>query len=97
MDGQGTITVRTFREGDDLAVEIADDGPGIPEEIQPRIFDPFFTTKDVGEGTGLGLDVARRIVTARCGGHIDFRSRPGGTVFRVRIPLDRACDAEEAE
>ncbi len=87
MGNQGTLTIRTYREDDRVTVEIADNGPGIPEEIQPRIFDPFFTTKDVGLGTGLGLDVVRRIVTNRCGGQIDFRSRPGETVFRVRVPI----------
>ena len=87
MGEQGTITIRTYREDDRLTVEVADDGPGIPDEIQPRIFDPFFTTKDVGDGTGLGLDIVRRIVTARCGGEVGFHSRPGETVFRVRLPL----------
>ena len=85
---QGTITIRTYAEADRLTVEIADDGPGIPEEIRGRIFDPFFTTKDVGQGTGLGLDMVRRIVTERSGGEIDFRSEPGGTVFRVRLPAE---------
>jgi len=83
----GVITIRTYQEDGHAVVEIADDGPGIPEAIQPQIFDPFFTTKEVGKGTGLGLDVARRIVTARSGGQIDLRSRPGETVFRVRIPV----------
>ena len=87
MGEQGTITIRTYREDDRLTVEVADDGPGIPDEIQPRIFDPFFTTKEVGEGTGLGLDIVRRIVAARCGGEVGFHSRPGETVFRVRLPL----------
>jgi len=90
MGGRGTLTIRTYREGEQATVEIADNGPGIPEEIQSRIFDPFFTTKDVGEGTGLGLDVVRRIVTNRCNGQIDCRSRPGETVFRVRIPIASA-------
>jgi PAS domain S-box-containing protein len=93
MDGQGTITIRTRGEDGHLTVEIADDGPGIPDDVQSHIFDPFFTTKDVGEGTGLGLDVARRIVMARCGGEIDFRTRPGETVFQVRLPVARACDS----
>ena len=84
---RGTITIRTYREGDHVAVDIGDDGPGIPEEIQPRIFDPFFTTKEVGQGTGLGLDVVRRIITDRCGGQLGFRSRPGETLFSARIPL----------
>ena len=83
----GEICVRTYREDDRLVVEIADNGPGIPEDVQPRIFDPFFTTKDVGQGTGLGLDVARRIVTERCEGEIGFQSEPGNTRFWVRLPL----------
>jgi PAS domain S-box-containing protein len=93
MDGKGTLTIRTQGEDGHLMVEIADDGPGIPEDVQSHIFDPFFTTKDVGEGTGLGLDVVRRIVRARCGGEIDFRTRPGETVFQVRLPVARACDS----
>jgi signal transduction histidine kinase len=84
---RGTITLRTRRDGACALVEIADDGPGIPAEIKPRIFDPFFTTKDVGQGTGLGLDTARRIVTDRHRGTIDVESEPGNTVFRVWLPL----------
>ena len=87
MDGRGKLTIKTYRQGDDLAVDIADDGPGIPEAVQSKIFDPFFTTKDVGAGTGLGLDVVRRIVTQRCDGEIDFTSEPGKTVFHVRLPI----------
>ena len=87
INGQGTITIRTYREGDHLAVDISDDGPGIPQDIQSKIFDPFFTTKGVGQGTGLGLDVARRIVTVRCNGQVGFRSQPGQTVFWVRLPF----------
>ncbi len=97
MGEQGVITIRTSCDGDHVTVEIADNGPGIPKEIQPRIFDPFFTTKDVGDGTGLGLDVARRIITARCGGEIDLRSKPGETVFSVRLPVDAACVQEPRE
>ena len=84
---RGTLTIRTYREDDNLTVEIADDGPGVPREIQSRIFDPFFTTKGVGQGTGLGLDIAHRIVTVRCNGQIGFHSRPGQTVFWVRLPI----------
>ena len=83
----GTVTLRTFLEGDHLAVEIADSGPGIPSDHQHHVFDPFFTTKEVGEGTGLGLDVARRVVTTRCGGQIGLRSQPGETVFWVHLPI----------
>ncbi len=83
----GTITVRTTREGDCALVEIADDGPGIPPEVQDRVFEPFFTTKGVGAGTGLGLDAARRIVVDRHAGSLTFDSEPGATVFHAWIPL----------
>ena len=66
MDGHGTLTLRTMRENEEMIrVEICDDGPGIPEDIVDRIFTPFFTTKPFGEGTGLGLDLARRIVVEK--------------------------------
>jgi len=89
LGGEGTLTVRAAREGDScVRVEIADDGPGIPPEVQSRIFEPFFTTKDVGVGTGLGLDVAYKIVVKRHGGDLSVRSRPGETVFTVRLPVE---------
>ena len=75
------------RDGPCARVDIADDGPGIPPEVRPHIFDPFFTTKDVGQGTGLGLDTARRIVIERHRGSIDVDSEPGRTVFSVWLPL----------
>jgi signal transduction histidine kinase len=84
---QGTITIATRSDGDCAVVEIADDGPGIPEELASRIFDPFFTTKDVGHGTGLGLATARRIVVDRHDGSLTFDSQTGRTVFRVRLPF----------
>ena len=84
---RGTITLTTRRDGPCLVVDIADDGPGIPEEAQPRIFEPFFTTKAVGSGTGLGLDTARRIVEERHTGSLWFDTGPGGTTFHVRLPL----------
>ncbi len=84
---RGTITIRTSLEKDHVAIEIGDDGPGIPEEIQSQIFDPFFTTKGVGEGAGLGLDVIRRIITMRCNGQVGFRSHPGQAVFWVHLPM----------
>ena len=68
-------------------IEVADDGPGIPEDVQERIFDPFFTTKDVGLGTGLGLSTARQIVVDRHDGSIAVESEPGHTIFRVRLPI----------
>ena len=84
---EGDVRIRTSREEDWLVVEIADNGSGIPADVQSRIFDPFFTTKELGGGTGLGLDVARRIVTERCNGEIEFESQPGDTRFRVRLPV----------
>ena len=87
MGGSGTLTVRTRAEGDRLAVEIADTGPGVPMEIRSRVFEPFFTTKEVGTGTGLGLDVVWQIVVARHGGEITLESEPGDTRFTVVLPV----------
>jgi signal transduction histidine kinase len=87
MDGEGTLTVRTRREGDCAVVEIEDTGPGIPPEIRTRIFEPFFTTKPVGQGTGLGLDVSFRVVVNRHHGDLRVTSEPGRTVFTVLLPL----------
>jgi signal transduction histidine kinase len=85
----GTITISTRLDGDCLEVDIADDGPGVPEDARDRIFDPFFTTKDVGSGTGLGLDTTRRIVVDRHGGSLQLLSPDGGgALFRVRVPLN---------
>jgi signal transduction histidine kinase len=87
MAGEGTLTVRTRRDGDCALVEIADTGPGIPENLLPRVFEPFFTTKPVGLGTGLGLDVSWRIVVQRHGGDLRVTSSPGDTRFQVLLPL----------
>jgi len=88
MDGKGTLTVRTAREHDCVLVEIGDTGPGIPAELQRRIFEPFFTTKDVGQGTGLGLDISYRIIVRRHHGDIRVESRPGDTRFQMLLPID---------
>ena len=85
MHGSGELRIKTFLEGDCAVIEIGDSGPGIPPEIQSRIFEPFFTTKDVGEGTGLGLDTALRIVRKHRGS-INVSSVPGDTRFQVRLP-----------
>jgi signal transduction histidine kinase len=82
----GKIEIRTSTEGDQALIEITDNGPGIPPEIQSRIFEPFFTTKGVGEGTGLGLDTTYRIIKHH-DGTIRFDTRPGQTTFSVRLPL----------
>jgi signal transduction histidine kinase len=87
MAGEGTLTIRTFREDDCIVVGIGDTGPGVPAEIAGRIFEPFFTTKPVGEGTGLGLDISWRIVVKKHHGDIRLDSEPGATWFLVRLPL----------
>jgi signal transduction histidine kinase len=87
MDGHGQLRIRTHREEHTLLVEIIDQGAGIPPELGAHVFDPFFTTKEVGKGTGLGLDIVRRIVVDRCNGEISFESVPGETRFLVRLPL----------
>jgi signal transduction histidine kinase len=88
-NGNGKICVGTSLEDNQIVVEIVDNGPGIPLEIQPRMFEPFFTTKSVGTGTGLGLVISNRIVGDRHGGEIEFESRPGETRFKVRLPISR--------
>ncbi|MGZ6387874.1 MAG: ATP-binding protein [Ktedonobacterales bacterium] len=87
MDGHGQIRIRTRHDEHSVLVEIADHGPGIPPELASRIFDPFFTTKEVGKGTGLGLDIVRRIVVDRYHGEVSLESAPGGTRFFIRLPL----------
>jgi signal transduction histidine kinase len=87
LGDRGTISITSRRDGNCAEIEIADDGPGVPVEARDRIFDPFFTTKDVGQGTGLGLATAHRIVVDRHTGSLTFESEPGRTVFRVRLPL----------
>jgi signal transduction histidine kinase len=86
MKNKGMLRVRVVREGEEVLVEIADNGTGIPKEIQSRIFEPFFTTKGVGDGTGLGLDSVHRLVR-KMRGTITFTSAPGDTRFQVRIPI----------
>jgi signal transduction histidine kinase len=81
----GRVRIEADSAGGKVVVRVADDGPGIPADVAGRIFDPFFTTKDVGEGTGLGLDIARRIVQ-RHHGVIDMSTSERGTEFRVILP-----------
>lgn len=88
VDGAGEIVLRTRREGDRVVVEVNDNGPGIPEEIQGRVFDQFFTTKDLGKGTGLGLDISYRIVVDKHRGDIRLSSQPGNTRFEVWLPVN---------
>ena len=86
MHGEGKLQVRTYREDDCAVVEITDNGPGIPPDVQSHIFEPFFTTKGVGEGTGLGLDTVQRIVKKHRG-NIQVSSAPGQTRFQVWLPV----------
>jgi signal transduction histidine kinase len=97
MDGHGTLTVRSSRVGDDsIKFEICDDGPGIPEELVDRIFTPFFTTKPFGQGTGLGLDLAWRIIVEKHHGNLRVESKPGDTRFIIVLPLVAPRPAEAA-
>src|SRR5258708_5764980 len=88
-NGRGTLILRSWHDldGDAVILEVNDDGPGVPEDVQPRIFDPFFTTKEVGKGTGLGLTVAYAIIQEH-GGRITVKSEPGaGASFFVALPI----------
>jgi signal transduction histidine kinase len=97
MQGKGELKIKACKELDYAVVEIEDNGPGIPKDIQSRIFDPFFTTKKVGEGTGLGLDTVSRIVR-RHHGFIEVESQPGQTSFTIRLPFKQpAMQPAESE
>ena len=86
MDGEGTLRLVTRAEEDDVVIEVGDTGSGMPPEVAARAFETFYTTKEAGKGTGLGLDIAQRIIVERHGGTITIDSQPGNTVLRVRIP-----------
>jgi signal transduction histidine kinase len=90
MQGHGEIILRTYAREGDVVVEIIDNGPGIPPEVQPRIFEPFLTTKGPGVGTGLGLHIAYNIVVHKHHGQIQVASKPGETCFRVVLPAQLA-------
>jgi len=87
MNGKGEIVLRTYVEDKHVIVEIADNGPGIPENIRSRIFEPFFTTKSPGKGTGLGLHISHDIVANRHRGQLLVESKPGATKFKVVLPV----------
>jgi signal transduction histidine kinase len=94
------VRTRPGSDADRLVVEVADTGPGVPDDVRTRIFEPFFTTKPIGKGTGLGLDVAWRIVVGRHGGDIRLESEPGNTRFQVVLPVrepDRIGEDERSE
>ena len=87
MEGNGVLRVATRLDGDHVVVEIGDNGPGMPADVASHAFEAFYTTKEVGQGTGLGLDIARRIVVERHGGTIAIKSEPGDTVLSVSLPV----------
>lgn len=89
MNGKGVLEITTDHKGRSIKVDIADSGSGIPPDIQSRIFEPFFTTKPVGKGSGLGLEMVRRIVENRHQGTILYDSKPGRTCFTICLPLAR--------
>ena len=97
IEAEGTVTVRTEMEGDQVHISVTDSGVGIPVEVQSKIFKAGFTTKPIGVGTGLGLSITREIVEDTHGGRISFDSEPSkGTTFNVRLPM-RQRAAEERE
>lgn len=97
LEGQGELTIRTRQDGQRVVIEIEDDGPGIPAEIQSRIFEPFFTTKPPGLGTGLGLDISYNIVVHKHRGEIKVLSQPGRTCFQVRLPVNSEAEVTLGE
>ena len=93
IDGKGIITLRSRAQGDEVWLEIADNGRGMSAEVQKRIFEPFYTTKAVGKGTGLGLSISWEIVS-RHHGRIEVQSAPGaGSCFRITLPAKAHVDA----
>jgi signal transduction histidine kinase len=87
-DGHKKIVLRTWGENEGVAIEIEDNGSGIPEDVKPKIFEPFYTTKPVGVGTGLGLDISYNIIVNKHRGEIRVDSEPGKTVFHIWLPVD---------
>jgi signal transduction histidine kinase len=94
MNGSGTLTIRTKRDGAFAVVMIGDTGPGIPADIKNRIFEPFFTTKPIGEGTGLGLDISWRIVVKKHHGDLRVDSKPGETWFKIVLPINPEAEIQ---
>lgn len=95
---KGTIVIRTYVKGENVVCSIADDGPGIPENIRLRIFDPFFTTKPPGKGTGLGLSISYDIIVNKHSGSLVVDSEPGkGTIFTIELPISRISSLPPAE
>jgi len=95
---RGRIRVRTYRDGDEVVISIADTGGGIPDYTRDHIFDPFFTTKEVGRGTGQGLAIARSVIVDKHRGRLEFETTLGqGTTFFIRLPIDGGEHAASAD
>src|SRR5690606_38230535 len=94
VDDNGLIEIEAIAENDHLQIDVKDSGQGIPEDIQNKIFDPFYTTKDVGKGTGLGLDVAQKLIKQH-DGKITVASQPGNTVFTICLPLTSSVESQK--
>jgi two-component system NtrC family sensor kinase len=85
----GKVTITTSHAANQIAIKVADNGPGIPPEVMKKIWDPFFTTKEQGKGTGLGLAISQNIIRT-LGGSIEAHSKEGeGTVFTVKVPINK--------
>ena len=97
MNGEGSLELKAYQDNDWLVVEVADDGPGIPADVQKKIFDPFFTTKAPGEGTGLGLNISHGIIVEKHSGQISVHSKPGATRFTIRLPIKDQLSANNQE
>jgi len=95
MNGEGQIILRTYEKDRHVIVEIEDNGPGIPDEIQSRIYEPFFTTKPPGKGTGLGLHISHDIIANRHHGQLLVESKPGDTKFKAIIPIQMRGEKHE--
>ncbi len=94
MDGHGELTIKTYTQGTNVIIEIADNGPGIPPDVQKRIFEPFYTTKGPGVGSGLGLHIVYNIIVDKHHGSVKVNSHPGYTCFQITLPTQLARDAQ---